>query len=854
MSTQKRRDEDFAREIRAHVDIETARLIEEGMPPDQARAAARRAFGSVTRAQERFYERGRLLWIDHLRQDVRCAIRNIRHYPVAALVAVVSLAGGIGATTVTLMVRDVLFRKAPPLYVDPSALSRVQIGTPERPVMPIGNYVPAALYASWRDTLDFPIAAAGLARGFHDMRIGDRTESVPVRPVTPEFFELLGIRPEAGQLLGPATSTAGGPPAALLSYRIWERVFDRRPDAIGRPIWIGNQSYTIVGVLPRPFWFSDWGSPVWTLLDPRKVPPDEGLEMIVRRPAELSPARLDARLQGGLADYARRLPAGQRDLRLKVSGIEGTPIARQVAPILPYILGASVLLTLLIACANVAILMIAQWTAREHEIAIRASIGASRVRIVRALLTESVVVASLGGLAGVGATLALRAIVLWRAGGGASDGRFLQFSIDPVIFLQAAVITVLTGMIAGVAPALYETRRLHTNPLRILAASDRVRQRWRHALVVAEIVVTVALFVETAALLDGYQRTRNGEMGFATRPLMAAAVENRGGIAIGSTLDAIRRIPGIAGVSAATAAPYTLGAARERVAGDAGGSNPVLVERATVTGDFFSTLGVPLRAGRTFSSQDSPAARIAVVSESLAKRLFPGVSAVSQRVWIGGAPHDIVGVVADYSHNPMQAPGAHPRIFLPLATDAKNLRRLAFLVRAESDPGPLVQQVRRQAVEAAFGTLVTSAYTFDEIREVGSQEVLVGTAPLVPLIAIGTLLTTAGIYGVLAFAITRRSRELAVRMAIGATPGDVVRLVTGHALQLVGIGATLGIALTFGLARVVRAAGGAGSVFDPALHVFVWPVVAVMVIGAIATWVPSRRALRINPAALLRST
>jgi len=191
MSTQKRRDEDFAREIRAHIDIETARLIEAGMAPDQARAAARRAFGNVTRAQERFYERGRLPWIDHLRQDVRCAIRNIRHYPVAALVAVVSLAGGIGATTVTLMIRDVLFRKAPPLYVDPSAISRVQIGTPERPIMPMGSYVPAGLYASWRDLLNLPMAAAGLSHGERHMRVGDRSESVAVRPVTPEFFDLL---------------------------------------------------------------------------------------------------------------------------------------------------------------------------------------------------------------------------------------------------------------------------------------------------------------------------------------------------------------------------------------------------------------------------------------------------------------------------------------------------------------------------------------------------------------------------------------------------------------------------------------------------------------------------------------
>jgi putative ABC transport system permease protein len=496
--------------------------------------------------------------------------------------------------------------------------------------------------------------------------------------------------------------------------------------------------------------------------------------------------------------------------------------------------------------------MIAQWTAREHEIAIRASIGACRGRIVRALLTESVLVASFGGALGLAATLGIRAWVLWRGGGG--EGRFLDFSIDPAIFVQCLVLTMLTGIIAGIAPALFETRRLHANPLRTMTASDRVRQRWRHALVVAEIVVTVALFVETAAMIDGYQRMRNGEMGFAPRPLMSAVVENPAGIAIASTLEAIGRLPGIAGVAGATAAPFSAAAGREQVASDAGGSNALRAERATVTGDFFATLGVPLRAGRSFSSQDPPAARIAVVSESVATRLFPGASAVGQRLWIAGAPHDIVGVVADYAHTPAQAAIVHPRVFLPLATDAKNVRRLAFIIRAVTDPGPLVQPVRRQVPEASPGTIVTSAYTFDRIREIGSQEVLVGTAPLVPLIAIGTLLTTAGIYGVLALAITRRSRELAVRMAIGATGGDVVRLVTAHTIRLVGLGAALGIGVTFGLARVVRAAGGAGSIWDPPLHVFVWPVVAVIVIGAIATWVPSRRALRINPAVVLRST
>ncbi len=210
---------------------------------------------------------------------------------------------------------------------------------------------------------------------------------------------------------------------------------------------------------------------------------------------------------------ARLRPAGERDVRLLVSGIEGTPIGRQVALFLPYLLGTSVLLTLLIACANVAILLIAQWTTREHEIAIRASIGASRGRIVRALLTESVLIALCASVLGVCVTLILRTWVL-RSAGGAADDMFFDLSLDGRLFLQAAGVAFITGVLAGIAPALYETRRLHGNPMRTIATSDRVRQRWRHSLVVLEITITVALLVETAAMIDGYLRARSAQMGY----------------------------------------------------------------------------------------------------------------------------------------------------------------------------------------------------------------------------------------------------------------------------------------------------------------------------------------------------
>ena len=840
MSTRKQSNEDFAREIRAHIEIETERLIDEGMTPEAARITAHRRFGNVTVARERFYEASRLLWLDHFVQDLRCAARNMRRYPVASLVAVLSLAAGIGATTVTLTVRDTLFRKPPATYQQPAQLSKIQIGSPEDPIRPLGNPVPVPLYEKWRDTIG-PSVAAWTSIGEREVRVSDRQDNVSVRAVTPELFSVLGVAPAVGLSFSSLSPAGDGSSNAILSYRVWQQFFDQRPDAMGQVLWIDDRPHTVVGVMPERFWFSDMDSPIWTVLDPRTLPRDAAVGMIVRRPAGVTPAMLETQLQGGLADYAGGVAAGRRQLSLRAAGVEGTPIAHQMSFVLPYVLATAVLLTLLIACANVAILMIAQWTAREHEIAIRASIGASRGRIVRSLLTESILVAFCGGLLGVCTTFALMGVV--RRGGGAG---FFDLTIDAGILLQTALITLLTGVAAGVAPALYETRRLHTNPLRTMATSDRVRQRWRHALVIFEIAVTIALLVVTSTMIDGYWRTRHGEMGYPTRPLMNARVDNQKGVPTTQILEGLAHLPGVAATAASRSS-------RQSVSGGQSNSEPVAAERHEITAGFFSALGVQMRAGRPFSKTDSSTGRATIVNETLARRIFQGRDPVGARLWIAGAPYDVIGVVADYASSPLRAGLPEPRAFVPLAVDSKDIRRLTFLVRAENDPSSIVQTIRTEARKLAPGSDVSSVETVDQMITVMGQEMMVGTAPLFPLVTIGMLLTTAGIYGVLAFAIARRARELAVRVAVGASARDVVRLVTAHTVKLIAAGSAVGLLLMFALARVVRSGGGAGSIWDPALHSFVLPVLVVIVVGALATWIPSRRALAIDPVVLLRA-
>jgi putative ABC transport system permease protein len=854
MWSSKRSPDDFSTEIRSHLDLETDRLIADGVAAEEARLAARKAFGSIAAAEERYYESTRRRWLDHLRQDVRVAARSIIKYPVAAIVAAASLAFGIGAMTTTLMVRDVIFRKPPRLYHRPSELSLLLVARPDLPgdIYPYEATVPGTVYNAWRDSAPRSTVIAAAAPGrIRDVRIADRTEHIRVRAASADLFSVLGVGPAAGRTFADAPNAAGAAKRAVLSRRVWSAVFQDSPDAIGSTISIDGEPHTIAGVMPADFWFAEMNAAIWVPFDRARLTRDDLVLAIARRPGDVSPASLAAALQPALDLESARLSAGERQRRLVVRSVEGTPLGASMSLLLPYVLGASVALTLLIACANVAILMIAQWTAREHEIAIRASLGASRGRIVRALLTEAVLLAAAGGALGIAATFALRGILVYRARVPLS---LFDLSIDPWLYVQAAVITLASGIVAGLLPALYETRRLHANPLKSLAASDRVRQRWRHALVVVEITVTIALLVETGGMIDGYHRTIDADMGFDRRPLLAAQVENTRGLHVAAMLDVVARMPGVSAAAAATGVPFMGSGARQRLSAE-GARAGVAADRIAASPGLFATLGVPLLAGRDFTPADSGTSRVAIVNEALARILFPQAGVIGSRVrFEGGGDVAVVGIAADYATGQFQPRHAAPRLYVPLALDDSGERRVQVVIRAGGDPALLVPALRGEIRRSLPGTVVGNAFTYDEIVRIGAQELLVGTAPLVPLIAIGMLLTMAGIYGVLAFAIARRSRELAVRVAIGATAGDLVRLVSTHSLQLVLLGTTIGVGFTFALSRIVRASGGAGSVYDPDWPSFVVPVAIVAAIGAAATWIPSRRAIRINPAVVLRNS
>jgi putative ABC transport system permease protein len=843
----RRSDEDFAREVEAHVQLEADRLVEAGLSPEAAAREARRRFGNTALARERFYYSSRSLWFDQLKQDLRTALRGIKRYPIACAIAVISLAGGIGATTVTLVLRNAIFLAPPALYGDPAALYQLRSPTPDSP----RRFVPAGLLKTWHEdpALAGAFGASDVPRQ-QDIRAGDQVVSRPIRAITPDLFDILGVKPALGTSL--REWPGGGDPPAMLSAGVWFNMFQSRDDVVGTSILIDGKPHTVVGVMPRRFWFGSMDGPVWTRLDLAATPPDTELNVVIRKPAALSEAAMTDRLRAGAERFASQQPSDARRVGVIASPLRGTPTGNAVGAFVIVLLTSAVLLTLLIACTNVAVLMMAQWTSREHEIAIRASLGGSRGRIVRSLLTESTIIAIAGGLLGLALTYALRGLAVRRV----PTAAMFDLSIDWAIVVQSAVVTVAAGLLTGVAPAVYETKRLHVNPLNAIRGSDRVRQRWRHALVVFEIATTVALLVSTGAMLSSYSKSLTDNPGFDTRPILAAFVDDPEGIKPGPVLERLRSLPGVASAEVATTVPFLAIGPYRPVSIDPATAAPIQARGGAVGPSYFSVLGVTMRAGRAFSHADSNASEpVAIVNDVLAEQLWPGTYAAPQRglgrqVWLEGKPRTVIGVVTGYSMTSIQPP--RPALFTPFAQLPSPPEGARFMIRAAGDAAPLTQTVRRDLAAMDGGVTVVGVTTVDQIKQIIGQEILVGTFPLFPLIMTGLLLTAAGIYGVLAFAVSRRATELAVRIAVGATGRDLLRLVAAHSLRMLGVGTAIGIALTFALTRVAQ---GRGGVFDsPGWQAFVVPMILILAIGTIATLIPMRRALKINPTSLLRTT
>ncbi|MEJ7812233.1 MAG: ABC transporter permease [Gemmatimonadaceae bacterium] len=870
------------RQVVADVDAELAfhlaRKAEEfaaaGLSADDARREAAQRFGDLEYTRRycrdedvrRERESRHMTIMQELEQDIVYALRSLRSAPGFALVALLTLALGIGANTAIFsVVRGVLLRPLP----FPAAEQVVRVWHANRSANEARSQVSEPDFKEWlAASRRFASLSAywyqpgGSGADLTGIGNPERIEGVYV---TPGFFETLRAPAALGRTIRPEEAVIGNDRFVVLSDGFWRRRFGADPSVIGRALTMDGVPHTVLGVMAPGFNFPADRIDYWM---PLSTIPADGigrqrssrfLDVIGR----LAPGVTPVQAHDELAAVARRTAAQEPEAKdwtdVTIAPVREAVVGEVRRPLL-VLLGA-VAFVLLITCANIASLLLARATARQREIAVRSALGAGRGRILRQLLTESLVLALAGGALGVAlAYLGVRAL---GAVGAAELPRASAIRIDAVVLLYALGVSTAAGLLFGLLPALRATSQ---NLQAMLRAGSRGSvgaggQRLRSTLVVAEVALAVVLVVGAGLAAKSFARLLNVDPGFQPTNVLAVKLsipserypDERYPAYYEALLTRIAAVPGVQAVGAAKNFPLRgVGeiAPKVVVPGKAGGAGDreLRLPLLHVSADYFRAMGIPLRAGRVFTAADKDdTPPVWVVNEALARRYFPGESAVGKTLRVGQSSIQIVGVVGDIRQRTLTEP-AEPTLYIHYLQNRRS--GLSLAVRTTGDPLRYANAVRRAIWEVDRDQTITSVETMSAIvgGTVARPRLL---ATLLVLFGVmGLLLGALGIYGVLAFAVSQRRQEIGVRVALGATPRSVLALVVGQGMTLALAGVVVGVVGALALTRVLAAVLYEVRATDPATFVM---VVAVLLGAAfVASWLPARRALRIDPVQALR--
>ena len=804
--------------------------------------------------------------MDKLLHDLRYAVRSFAKAPGFTTLALLTIALGIGVNgTVFSFVNALLLRSAPAVR-DPGTLVSVFTSDFSSGLFGSSSYPD---YLSIKEGATAFDGLAAFTEGAANMAAGNALYRVRISSVSAEFFDVLGVTPALGRRLGAADSTPAAPPVAVIADGLWRRAFGGSPGAIGSQVVLDGRSLTIVGVAPPRFSGLSLGAgiDIYTPLSVQSVSNrgNRGLSIVGRLRARSSQRQAQTELDAIAARLAAEFPQSNRGTLRQPS--DPRPMAvRPHTRIHPRFRGevvmvgatlmTAVMLVLLIACANVAGLLLSRATARQREIAVRLALGARRSRIVRQMLTESLVLGCAGGALGlIGA--------LWTADVlpsyfPAEVAALLEAGVDGTVIVFTFAAAILSGLVFGLAPALHGIRASALNALAASASRGSESSRvinLRNVLVAAQIAVASVLLVSAALLARSLTNAMTADLGFSTRQAVMSTVElpsamtNEQVLAYYDALLAdMRTIPGIERASLARVVPVAGGSRRMF-------SVPGYVPRPgedmelqinTVDRDYFATMGMPAVQGRLFESSDAPNAPVVVVNDILANRYFGG-QAVGRRLISGKAELEIIGVVAVQRRSGLQDL-ADPVVFYQMGRD---IPRRAFLVaRTAGEPLQHTETIRRRATAVDRNVAVFRTVTLeDHLGEaVAANRLTVALVTFCGLMAF--LLAAVGVYGIVAYAVERRTREIGIRMALGARPGQVLALLAREGGRVILAGVVLGLVAAWASTRLLTSMLYGISATDPATF-FVVPA-AVTVIALVATCIPAARALGINPVAALR--
>ena len=810
----------------------------------------------------------RMQYFGELRQDIVFTARQLVKNPGFTAIAVLTLALGIGATTAIFSAVYAVVLQPLPLH-DPSRLllvGEIWEGRPQ--VMSVGNYV---------DTNDaVPDFDHGLAAvNFANYNLADETapERVVGARVTFNYFDVMGVRPTIGRTFSADEDRPGNDRVVVLSHRLWSHRFGGSGSVVGRPLRMNGVTYEIIGVMPEWFDLSIDSEELWTPIaftDVQRATHDEHYLAVYGR---LKPGASRPQAQGRLDAVAARLRHDfPKDDETVSFGM--VPFVEQfVGDVRPRLLTllAAVGLVLLIACGNVANLLLARGATRAREIAVRTALGAGRGRIVRQLLTESAVLALAAACAGLlFARGFLTQLMAWSP---TNVPRLEQARIDPIALGFAMTIALASSVLCSLAPALRASRRDVNSGLRDggRGSTGGLRDRLRGALIVAEVALSLLLLVGAGLLIRSAIALQRTDTGFEPRGMLSArlTLPTTSFTEPAHIVETLRRID-----EAAAAVPGVKSAAISSYAamGGGGGSNGLVPEGRepvaanfinstlrVITPSFFETMGVRIVKGRNFSDDDRGGGqRVMIVSARLAAVAFPGQDPIGKRISCCEPGPDgfktIIGVAADIrSRGPAIAP--RPEFYLPIAQVPDVAwgwnRTMYVLVRTTGNPSALAQPLNAAVAGIDRDLPLFDVKTMDERLAHSLATARFNTLLLTLLGAIGLALAAGGIYGVIAYFVSQRTQEIGVRMALGATAASVVRLVLGQALRPVAVGAVLGVTAALGASRVLSSQLFGVSPTDP---LTIAAVLATLIgVAMLASIVPARRAAAIDPTRALQA-
>ncbi|MGH7653145.1 MAG: ADOP family duplicated permease [Gemmatimonadaceae bacterium] len=860
---------DFENEIHAHLQMEVDRLVAQGMTPADAARTARLNFGNVGVVEDRFYHGQRFAWLDDAVRDLRYAWRSLLRAPGFAVAAVGTLALAMGAVAGMFdVVNTILLRPLP--FPSPDRLVYLMGSAPGSDLQDrfdLGD----EFYVHYKERSRLLNGVFELTTGTSTFRAGDRVERIPMSWNSDDMYATLGATPQVGRL----PVAADGDRTVVISDKLWSDWFGRNPSIVGKWFFVADTMKQIIGVMPPAFHFPEDKTMLWVSEEIRtsQIRPGFLGKAVVAR---MKPGVTREQLTTELTNLSKELPArfgGSASYRRIIDEYQAVVVPvldRSVGPTLErslFILLGAVAVVLLIACANVANLFLVRAESRRRDLTVRCAIGASRLQLVRVQMAEAVVVALAAGAIAI--LLAAITLPLFARAAPADIPRLAEVGLDAPTLAATFALVVLVALACGAAPAL----RASAPDLAGLRAGGRSStgpQRWgRDLLVVGQTALALVLLIGSALLMESFQRLRHVNAGYDTRDVYTfqfAPVQPslHDGPSFGrmhlDVMNRLRALPGVAAVGIVNNIPLDENTSPMRIRSDnmAAGAEPPSLNVTFAGGDYFRAMRIPLLQGRPFTDQEAVTPNNSViVSRSVAERFWPGISALGRHVRPSFGNQDtlsftVVGVVGDVKQTDWRDP-SQSTLYLPLTGPTPGLWSMgspAYVVkspRADMLKGAVRAIIHDVAPEAPVYREFT--LSFLERRSMISLSFTMLTLGVVSALAL--LLGLVGLYGVLSYVVAQRTREVGVRMALGATAAAVRRQVVAQGTMVVVAGAVTGIAAALASTRLL-----ATLLFDvqPADPIIFALMTAVMVtMGTLASYLPARRASKVDPIVALRS-